>query len=469
MKYHFIGIGGVMMSGLAQLMFDMGHDISGCDLKKFPNKSKIINSKSHTNNLQPATYNLKIYEGHNQDHITKDLDGVIVTVAALHESSPAKEEIEYAKKMGIPIIRLRQMINKLMSKPGIIGITVSGMHGKTTTTTMIALILERAGFDPTALIGSDVKEWGTNYRYGKGKYFVAEACENRRQMLDLNPKIAVITNLEEEHLDTYPGGMKDIKQAFKKFIKKLPKNGLLIVWREDKNLMQLAAVAKKRGNTVREVSLKKLWSGLNLKVPGKHNLLDATFAARVAHEIGVSQKIIKETLNSFTGAARRFEIKGEKNGVTAVDDYGHHPTEIKATIEAAREYIRTNFKFETRSTKQILNSNKQNSKLIMVFQPHQYTRTKLLFKDFVSTFDGVDKLIITDIYLIAGREPAEARADFSRELVNEIKKRGIDVMYIHGYDNITKELRKISKPGDLIITQGATDIYKVGEEYLGKK
>jgi UDP-N-acetylmuramate--alanine ligase len=454
MKYHFVGIGGVMMSGLAQLMIDMGHEITGCDLKKF----KVKSSK------------LKVYEGHSRDHIKKDLDGVIVTVAALHESSPAKEEIEYAKKMGVPIIRLRQMVNKLMSRPGITGITVSGMHGKTTTTTMIALILERAGLDPTALIGSDVKEWGTNYRYGKGKYFVAEACENRRQMLDLNPKIAVITNLEEEHLDTYPGGIKDIKQAFKKFIKKLPKNGLLIVWHEDKNLMQLAAVAKKRGNTVREVSLKKIWPGLNLKVPGKHNLLDATFAARVAHELGINNKIIKETLNSFTGAARRFEIKGEKKGVTVIDDYGHHPTEIKATIEAAREKLSgVRFKVPVNNINYkpyLTTSYPSKPNLIMVFQPHQYTRTKLLFKDFVSTFDGVDKLIITDIYLIAGREPAEARADFSRELVDEIKKRGIDVTYISGYDNIANELKEIAKPGDLIITQGATDIYQVGEKYL---
>lgn len=456
MLYHFIGIGGVSMSGLAQLLLEMGNQITGCDIKKFKIK-----------NLE-----LKIIEGHDSNHITKDLNGVIVTAAALHENSPAKEEVKKARELGVPVIKRSEMIGKLMSRPGIIGIAVSGMHGKTTVSTMVALILERAGLDPSALIGSNVKEWGTNYRYGKGKYFVAEACEYKRQMLDFRPKIAVITNLDAEHLDTYPGGVKDIKQAFGRFIRKLPKDGMLIVWREDKNLMQLAQIARKRGNTVREVSFKKIWPGLKLQVPGKHNLLDATFAARVCHELGVSSKIIKKTLNSFTGASRRFEIKGIKDGVTVIDDYGHHPTEIKATIEAAREYlvrVKSKSLEDTNSTLAQGRSEERPSslsKLIMVFQPHQYTRTKLLFKDFVKTFNGVDKLIITDIYLIAGRDPAEAKADFSKELVGEIQKQGIDAEYISGYDNISKELKKIAAPGDLIITQGATDIYKVGEEFF---
>ena len=437
MKYHFIGIGGVSMSGLAQLVSDMGNQVSGCDLKKL----KIKNEK------------IKIFERHSSDHITEDLDGVVVTAAAMHENSPAKAEINKAKELKIPIIKRSEMIGKLMSQK--IGIAVAGMHGKTTVSAMISLILEKAKLDPVCLIGSNIKEWSTNYRYGKGKYFVAEACEYERQMLDFCPKIEVITNIEEEHLDTYPGGIKEIKQAFKKFIKKLPKDGMLIVWYEDKNLMQLAQVAKKRGNVVREVSINKIWPGLNLKVPGKYNQLDANFAARVAHEIGVDSKTIKETLNNFTGAGRRFEIKGVNNHITVVDDYGHHPTEIKATIEAANEYQKSKVK-------------SQKSKLIIVFQPHQYVRTKLLFKDFVKAFDGIDKLIITDIYLIAGREPAEARADYSKVLVEEIKKRGIDAEYISNYDSILNKLKEISKPGDLIITQGATDIYKVGEEFLRK-
>ncbi|MCL5795462.1 MAG: UDP-N-acetylmuramate--L-alanine ligase [Patescibacteria group bacterium] len=453
MKYHFIGIGGVSMSGLAALLFDMGNKVSGCDLKK----------------LKANSEKLKTFVGHDPKHITKDLDGVIVTSAATHQGSPAEKELLEAKKLGIPIIKRSEMIGRLMNEK--IGIAIAGMHGKTTTSTMISLILEKAGLDPTCLIGSNVKEWGTNYRLGKTHksnlrgwrgYFVAEACEYDRAMLDFRPKIAVITNLDTEHLDTYPGGMKDIRQAFKKFIKMLPPNGLLVVWQEDKNLMPLTKAAKCK---VKRVSINKPWPGLQLQIPGKHMLLDATLAARVCHELGIDHKIIKEVLNNYTGAGRRFEIKGVKNGITVIDDYGHHPTEIKATIAAASEKLLAISHLpldKANSQKPIAKS----QKLIVVFQPHQYTRTKLLFNDFVKAFKGVDKLIITDIYLIAGREPKEARADFSRDLAEAIKKQGIDVEYAPTYADIVNRLKKIAKPGDLVLTLGATDIYKVGEKLL---
>lgn len=430
MKYHLIGIGGVSMSGLAKLLVRYGHDVSGCDLRK----------------LETKNWKLKTFEGHSPSHITKDLDGLIVTSAALHENSPAKAELDRARELGIKIISRSKLIGQLMNDK--IGIAIAGMHGKTTVTTMIGLILDEAGFDPTVLVGSRVKKWDGNVRIGRSKYFVAEACEYERQMLNFRPKIAVITNLEEEHLDTYPGGMKEIRQAFKKFIKLLPKNGLLVVWQEDKNLMPLTKVAKSK---VKRVSINKPWPGLKLKLPGKHYLLDATFAARICHELGVPSKTIQKVLNEFTGADRRFEIKGKKNDVTVIDDYGHHPTEIRATITAAREYLSNKLK---------------PNKLIVVFQPHQYTRTKLLFNDFVKAFNGADKLIITDIYLIAGREPKEARADFSRDLVESIKKQGIDAEYIPTYSKVTEKLKNIAKPGDLILTIGATDIYKAGEEFL---
>lgn len=442
MKYHLIGIGGVGMQGLAKLLLEMGYEISGCDLKEISNHKIQSPNKSQIPKFKP-----QILIGHNLEHITKDLDGVIVTVAALHPSSPAKKEIKFAKKLKVPVIRQRQMINKIMSQPGITGIAVAGMHGKTTTSSMIVCILEKARLDPSFHIGGEVRNIGVSAKLGKGKYFVTEACEYDKQFLDLKPKIAVITNIEEEHLDTYPGGMKDIKQAFKKFIKSLPKDGLLIVWQEDHNLMSLTKSAKCK---VKRVSINEPWPGLNLKIPGRHILLDATFAARVAHEIGVSSKIIQQALNSYPGAKRRFEIKGKKDNILVVDDYGHHPTEVQATIEAARNW-------------------KKGGKLIVVFQPHQYLRTKMLFKSFVKAFDGVDKLLITDIYLIAGREPSDARADFSKDLADEIKKQGVNAEYIpsdNNYQSILKELKKITKPGDLVLTLGATDIYKVGEEFL---
>ncbi|EKD56798.1 MAG: UDP-N-acetylmuramate-L-alanine ligase [uncultured bacterium] len=501
MKYHFIGINGVSMSGLANLIAELGHEVSGCDI----NKLKTENEK------------LKIIVGHNISHITKDLDGVVVTCAALHPSSPAKEEIEQAKKMGVKIIKRSQLIGLLMSpnnqisKINQMGIAVAGMHGKTTTSSMIAHILTYAKYDPTILVGGEVRNIGASEKLGKGKYLVAEACEYERQFLDFRPKIAVITNIEEEHLDTYTGGIKDIKQTFKKFIKLLPKDGLLVLNQDDKNCMSLMKVAKCK---VKRVTIKKPWPGLKLQMPGKHILLDATLAARVAHEIGIDSKTIKDALNSFIGTKRRFEVKGMKDGVTVVDDYGHHPTEIQATILAAREQLK---KFQISNTKfsldkletpvgQInskskipnpkinLKSKILNHKLVVVFQPHQYTRTKLLFKDFVKSFDGADKVIISDIYLIAGREPAEARADYSRDLVEAIKKHcnskssvchselvsesknpllseesqcdKCDIKYISRYKDILSELKKTAQKGDLVMTLGATDIYKVGEEFL---
>ncbi len=454
MKYHFIGIGGVSMSGLAKLLISQSHIVSGCDLRD----CKIDK--------------MTIFKGHNSEHITKDLDAVVVTSAALHDNSPAKDEIEKARKLGIKIIVRGKLIGQLMNDK--VGIAIAGMHGKTTTTAMVGRILEDAGLNPTVLVGADTREWGGNVRVGKPSaisnqqsannekhiktesrklkaksYFVAEACEYERQFLYFRPKIAIILNLEEEHLDTYPGGMKEIKQAFKKFIKLLPKNGLLVVNQDDKNLMSLVKAAKCK---VKRFGKNKLWPGLKLKIPGIHNLLDATAAARVGHELGVSNKIIKKTLNNFIGAQRRFEIKGEKNHVLVIDDYGHHPTEIQSTIKATREY---------------LNEQKRKGKLIVVFQPHQFVRTKILFNDFVNAFNDGDYLIVNDVYLIAGREPKEARADLSKDLAQKInEKKKVEAEYISGYDEIVEKLNKTAKPGDTILTIGATDIYKVGEKFL---
>ncbi len=462
MHYHLIGIGGVSMSGLAKLLISYGNFVSGCDLR----------------DLTPYNLQLTAYQGHSPSHITKNLDAVVVTAAAMHKNSPARAEIKRAEELGIKIITRSKLIGQLMNDK--IGIAVTGMHGKTTTTTMIGETLEAAGYDPTVLVGSNVKKWVGNVRIqshfakaSRDDYFVVEACEYERQMLDFRPKIAVILNLEEEHLDTYPKGMTEIKKAFKKFIKLLPKNGLLVVNQDDKNIMSLIKSAKCK---VKRFTIKKPWPGLKMQIPGKHILLDATAAARVCHELGVDHDTIKSTLNNFTGADRRFEIKGKKNGITVIDDYGHHPTEIKATIQAVKEYMNkfliSNFQFLNES--KTLNSKfrtsvktqKPNSRLIVVFQPHQYIRTKLLFKDFVKAFNGVDKLIITDIYLIAGREPKEARADFSKQLVNEIKKQNIDAEYIARYDDIVTKLKKIARAGDIILTLGATNIYQVGEQFL---
>uniref|UniRef100_A0A7V3J9Y3 UDP-N-acetylmuramate--L-alanine ligase n=1 Tax=candidate division CPR3 bacterium TaxID=2268181 RepID=A0A7V3J9Y3_UNCC3 len=422
MKYHLIGINGTSMSGLAKILEAQGNQISGCDIERAKSKEK----------------RLKIFQGHSRDHITKDLDGLIIS-AAITPSSGGWKEVERAQELGIPIIPRSKMIGRLMQDK--VGIAVAGMHGKTTVSAMISLILEKAGLDPTFLIGGELPKFG-NARSGKGEYFVVEACEYARQFLDMRPKIAVITNIEEEHLDTYPGGLKEIKKAFKKFVRLIPQNGLLVLWEEDPQTPWLAKCARCK---VKTFSLKKPWPGLKLKIPGRHNILNATAAARVCHELGVPHKTIKMVLNDFNGVKRRFEMKGEVNGILVIDDYGHHPSEIQATLAGAREFY-------------------PKRRLICVFQPHQYARTKALFDDFAISFSNCDKLVITEIFAVPGRE--EKRDVTAQQLAEEIKKHQKNVVYLKTYQEIVDYLKKESKSGDLIITMGATKIYEVGEKLL---
>lgn len=434
--YYLIGICGVAMSGLARLLQDKGNIVSGSDLKEC------------------QITGVKCYFGHSESNITKDIDEVIYT-AAITKSAAGFVELEKARKLGIKTTTRSKFIGKYMNDK--YGIAIAGMHGKTTVSTMISLILEEAGYNPTCFIGSDVKEWKSNVRVGHPiksdnkikEYVVAEACEYERQMLDFRPKAAIITNLEPEHLDTYKNGMPDIMQAFKKFVKLLPKNGLLVLCTDNKNVMRLKKYAKCK---VRIYTVKKPWIGLKLLIPGTHNLQNATGAARLCHELGVKSNIIKKSLNNFTGAARRFEFKGEKDHITVIDDYGHHPTEIKATIAAAKEWIRKN------NAKQ----------LIVVFQPHQQERTRLLFADFVKSFDEADTVIIAPVYKIAGREK-DLKEDLSNKLVQAISKNKQDIFYAKDYDSALQNLKKIVKPNDIILTLGATDIYKVGEKFLHEK
>ena len=413
MKYHFIGIAGSSMSGLALVMRKMGHKITGCDL------------------------NLK---KHSTVHITKDLDAIVIT-SAITPGTAAWEEVEKAKEYHIPVIKRSKIIGRLMQEKK--GIAIAGTHGKTTTSAMIVKILQKAKKDPTFFLGGEIPRYG-NAGLGKGEYLVAEACEYERQFLDFRPKIAVITNIEVEHPDTYPGGIKEIKVAFKKFVKLLPKNGILVLNQDDKLSSYLKKVAKCK---VKSFSFQKSWPGLHLKIPGKHNVANATAAARVCHEIGVPSKTIKEVLNNFTGAKRRFEIKGEKKGVLIVDDYAHHPTEIKATLKGAREFY-------------------PKRRIICVFQPHQYLRTEAFFDEFAQAFGDCDKLILTEIYSVAGREPKQKKFN-SQDLAEEIaKKSQSNVVFIKDYNQIVDLLCKNVRQNDLIITMGATKIYEVGEKLL---
>ena len=272
-----MGIAGVSMSGLQKILETLGDQISGCDIKSDQ------------------------YPTHSAEHINKDLDGVIISAAV---GEAATKELNQAKELKVPVITRAKMINRLMQQKK--GIAVAGMHGKTTLSSMITKILKEAGMAPSFLIGGQIPGLG-NAQWDKGEYFVVEACEYARQFLDLRPKIAVVTNIEEEHLDTYKGGLPEIKKAFIKFVKLLPKNGLLVLCQDDPKVMALKRYAKCK---VKTYSVKKPWPGLQLKIPGRFNLQNATAAARVCHEIGVSHQVIKKALNDFIGVKRRFEIKG---------------------------------------------------------------------------------------------------------------------------------------------------------------
>lgn len=423
MNYHFVGIGGISMSGLAKILSADGHHVSGCDIEKLDGLGKKI----------------KIYQGHSADHVKKDLDALVIT-AAITEGSKGWVEVERAKQLKIPVIPRAKLIGRLMQDK--IGIAIAGTHGKTTTSAMVTLILKEAGFNPGFLIGGEIPGLG-NAQAGGGKYFVVEACEYAKQFLDLRPKIALITNIEEEHLDTYPKGMPEIKKAFKKFIKLLPKNGLVVLWKEDPTTDWLSKCAPSK---VKTFSINKPWPGLRLKIPGKHNILNATAAALVCHELGVPHRTILKALNNFQGVKRRFEIKGEKKGRLIIDDYAHHPSEIRATLKAAREYY-------------------PQKRLICVFQPHQYSRTKMLFDDFVNSFADCDMLIVTEIFQVAGRdEKIEINGQKLAEGIQKASQK--NTIYLRTYEEIVDYLKKESRPSDLILTMGATKIYEVGEELL---
>lgn len=427
MHYYMLGICGVSMSGIAYLLQKMNNEVSGSDLRKCQIEG-----------------NIKVYHGHDKNHIKQNIDRVVYTAAASNKSSQGFVELKKARDLGIKTMKRSELLGQLMNNK--FGIAITGMHGKTTVSTMISLILEKAGYDPTCLIGTDVKEWGRNARFGKSKYFVVEACEYERQMLDFRPKVALITNMEEEHLDTYTGGMKDIKHAFKKFVKLLPKEGLLVLCADDPNVAMLKKYAKCK---VKFYSVKKPWLGLKLQVPGEHNLQNATGAARLCHELGVNSDIIKKTLNNFTGAGRRTEIIGKKHGVLVMDDYAHHPTEIKKTLRGIKEKY-------------------PDKRLVVVYQPHQQQRTKILFDDFVGAFGDADKIIMNKVYLIAGREK-ETKENLAKKLTDEIKKKGKDIKYIRNYDEISDYLVGNIEKNDILLTMGATDIYKLGKKYLFNK
>ncbi len=444
-KIHLIGIGGISMSGIAEVLLHKGYQVSGSDLKD-NHLLKRLRGKG-----------AKIYIGHSAEQV-KDADLVVVSNAIPEKNS----ELSYARKQGIPVLKRAEMIAEFMKDKT--GIAISGTHGKTTTTSMLYSILERAGIDPTVMVGGELENIGGNVRIGDGDYFITEADESDGSFLFFDPRVVIVTNMELDHIDYYDSREKLIT-TFKKFIDKIPPEGQAILWAEDEEIMNL--VDRGRPNIltygfnkgdiqVRDIKLLPFGSyytvdyrgnelgTINLQIPGKHNILNSMATIGAAMFLGLSFTDIRQALEEFSGVKRRFDKKGLIGDILVVDDYAHHPTEIKATIKAAR--------------------NTGYERVIAVFQPHRYSRTKHLMQDFSQSFNEVDHLIITDIYG-AGEKPLPGVK--AQDLVDMIARNtDITVDYIQDINDAAGYLQEIIRPRDIILTIGAGDVYKVGEILL---
>lgn len=450
-RIHFVGIGGISMSGLAEILLDLGYEISGSDIK--------------TSNLTRKIESMgaRVYPCHDRENIQNP--DLVVYTAAVKENNP---EIVRAKELSIPTIERATLLGQIMKKYPF-SIAISGTHGKTTTTSMVTMIMMEDECDPTVHIGGELEAIGGNTRIGGDKYFIAEACEYVESFLKFNPYLAVILNIEADHLD-YFKNIEHIKDAFLKFASLVPQSGYVIACLDDSNIPEVLdkltcnkvtyGIASENAMwTAKDIefnehgyaSFKLVLDGLvlaeiNLSVPGIHNVNNALAASAACHTLGCSIESIKSGLNKFTGTHRRFELKGIARSIRVIDDYAHHPSEVKATLKAAR--------------------NCSYSKIWCVFQPHTYTRTKALLEEFSDAFHDADSVILSDIYAARELDKGEIH---SKTLAEKINSKGQEAIYINGFDNIVHYLEKKVSPGDLIITMGAGDIYKVGEMFLENK
>jgi len=425
MRIYFIGIGGIGVSAIAQHFIGNGHKVSGSDLAY----SEILGKL--------RKIGVKLFIGKQKaKNISKDID-LIIYSPAVQKDNP---EMKAAKRLGIKCQSYPEALGELTKE--YFTIAVSGSHGKSTTTAMIALILIKAGLDPTVIIGTKLREFDdSNYRKGKGKYLVIEACEHEESFLNYWPKITVITNIEREHLDYYKN-LNNILKAFKKYIRHLPKNGIAILNKDDKNCLKLKA-PRIKFYTLKQKEAKRLKR--ILKVKGDHNIYNALAALAMARTLRIPDKVSFNALSDYRGAWRRFEIV--RRTPLVVSDYAHHPTEIEASLKGAK-------------------ATWPNKKILLVFQPHQHQRTFYLFKDFVRVFKKapIDKCIITDIYDVAGRE-GKIKVD-PKKLVMEIKRK--EVFYLPK-EKIIPYLKKNLKSNQVLIIMGAGDIYKLADEFPTRK
>ncbi len=448
-SFHFVGIGGIGMSALAQILLEKGYDVSGSDVSR---SSQVIR-------LEELGAKIKV------GHAAQNLNGqdVAIVSSAISINNP---EVKAAIRRGVPILHRSEMLALLMKQGK--GIAVSGTHGKTTTTSMIALLLERAGMDPTVIIGGILEQFKSNAKLGKGEYVVAEADESDGSLVRLSPNIAIVTNIEADHMDYY-SDITQIKNTFAKFLSKLPEDGLAIMCTDDQNVKRVSEVyhGKKltyglnNGAYLKAVQIDYSGMGSNfvvinrglelgryrLNVPGTHNIYNALAAIGLGLELGIDQDVIQDTLLEFKGAKRRFQTISNHGGMVVVDDYAHHPTEIMATLSAARKMHR-------------------GGRIIAVFQPHRFSRTQYFYDLYGRSFFNSDHVIVTDVYA-AGEKPIP---EINGKLIaSTLKKYGHEhVTYIPEVKEIPEFLMNFATSDDFVITLGAGDVWKVAYELSDK-
>jgi UDP-N-acetylmuramate--alanine ligase len=463
-RIHFVGIGGIGMSGIAEVLLNLGYKVSGSDLK----------SSAVTQRL--SSLGASTFEGHRAENITGA--EVVVTSSAI---SPDNPEVAEAHQLHLPVIQRAEMLAELMRLK--YGIAIAGMHGKTTTTSMVAAVLAAGGLDPTVVVGGRVDAMGSNARLGKSQYLVAEADESDRSFLKLSPILSVVTNIDREHMDTYRN-MRDVRKTFLEFMDRVPFYGMIVACNDDPVLRRLLSDVQRRTVTYgtrrgsdflirfdaarpdsvanarplnrfcvsygRAGEKKNDLGEFTLHVPGVHNVLNATAAIAVGIGLDIGTDAIRSALDQFRGVDRRFQLKGRAGGVSVIDDYGHHPTEIKATLAAAKQ---CGFR-----------------QIHVIFQPHRYTRTRDLMEEFTAAFADADSLYVLDIYA-ASEKPIEGIT--GPALAQRIREAGVgdaarSVQYVGSFTEAVSAVSAAAQDGDMILTLGAGSVSQLGPMILAK-
>ncbi len=447
---HFIGVGGCGMSGLARILLDAGAIVTGSEPKPNPQTFELTRRGA------------KISRDQMGELLNRNVS-LVVRTAAVPDSN---RELLAAKAIGLKSVKYAELLGMVMTER--FGIAVAGTHGKSTTTAMISYALLQCGVDPSFVVGGTVPQLGGGSRSGTGKAFVAEACEFDRSFHNLRPKVAIITNIEEDHLDCYKD-LSEIIQSFNTFARIVPADGLIIAGGQDRNVIQALSgittrtelVALGEGfswETKNITSQRGLYQGdvfykgsfvarLKMSLAGKYNLLNGTMALAACHACGADLATAARATGEFIGVDRRMTVVGTFNGATVVDDYGHHPTEIRATLKALKE------KYDPR-------------RLVCVFQPHQHSRTRFLLEDFATSFESADETVMADIYFVRDSE-AERQKVSAQDLVERINGNGQKALHLPKFEDIVAHLKVTAQPGDLVVTMGAGNVWEIGRDLVG--